>query len=254
MLKDNKMINIIMPMAGRGSRFEKMGYKQPKPLINLGGMPFFWWAVKGLLSSYSGEFKLIFIVLQNHIDDYQIDKEILKFFTDSEIVAIPSVTNGALETAVLGLKNITNEAPVLINDCDHYFKSVNFDQHIEHLQRKLLSGFLCTFPSDSPKYSYAKFTNEGYLIKTAEKQVISPRAIAGAYAFSSATVLFDNFEDYKTTCPYDELYVSGIFNNMVLKSHKIQEVKLDTHISFGTPDEFMKAKQNKSILVRNIRG
>lgn len=68
-----------MPMAGEGSRFLKEGWTTPKPLIELNGQPLFKHAISSVTDK-DIQMKYSFIVRQEHIDKYQIDKGIRSFY------------------------------------------------------------------------------------------------------------------------------------------------------------------------------
>ena len=81
-------LHIIMPMAGEGSRFLKEGWTTPKPLIQLHGVPLFKRAI-GSVYAEGVPMKYSFIVRQNHMDEYGIDKGILSFLPEANIFSAP---------------------------------------------------------------------------------------------------------------------------------------------------------------------
>ena len=44
-------LNVIMPMGGGGTRFGNHGFNVPKPLIEIYGKPFFYWATQSLVKN-----------------------------------------------------------------------------------------------------------------------------------------------------------------------------------------------------------
>ena len=58
-------MKVVIPLAGRGSRFKEAGFKLPKPLISLIKKPMIAWATANL--DFSPE-NLIFLILREHID------------------------------------------------------------------------------------------------------------------------------------------------------------------------------------------
>ncbi len=58
------MLNIVIPMAGAGSRFAVAGYKDPKPLIPIHGVPMIRLIIENLKPS--SEHKFIFICQKAH--------------------------------------------------------------------------------------------------------------------------------------------------------------------------------------------
>ena len=96
-------INLIIPMAGGGTRFKKEGIEMPKPLINLNGKPFFFWATQSIVKFLKVE-KLIFIVLKEHVEKYEIDKKILEYYPEAQLKVIDKVLNGAVLTCLEGVE------------------------------------------------------------------------------------------------------------------------------------------------------
>lgn len=120
-----KKLHLIMPMGGGGTRFGNVGYESPKPLIDLFGKPFFYYATKSI-TDYIDVESVTFVVLQDHVDRFGIDKEILNYFPDAKIEVIPEVLPGAVLTCMAGVKNIPEGEGVIFNDCDHAFVCSSF--------------------------------------------------------------------------------------------------------------------------------
>lgn len=226
---------LIMPMAGRGSRFAREGIRQPKPLVPLEGMPFFWWAVESVRRAAAIE-RMIFVVLQEHVAEWKLDRCIQDFYPEAEIVAIPEVTAGSAETAALGAAAASAELPIVINDCDHAFLAPPMDDAACRLQR--CAAMLMTFRSQSPNYSYVRLGPMGEVTGTVEKQVVSDFAIAGCYLFRSPGLFLRQFQRYVQNCPYSELFISGLYNQMLAEDFPVERIELEEHFAFGTPDEY----------------
>lgn len=238
----SEKVTMIMPMAGRGSRFAAKGEVRPKPMIEIGDAPFFDWASRGIVDVFP-KAQLIFVVLQEHINNYDIDEIVLKRFPSSNVIAVPQVTSGSLETALIGLQAADRDAHIIINDCDHAFSYPQLHDACRALKTDA-AGFLSHFHSDSPNFSFALYDVQGNLIETAEKRVISNRAIAGIYGFRDASTLEQAAKLYSEHCPYPELFVSGIYNDMVQSGQKVCGYDLKDHMAFGTPEEFLQAESD----------
>lgn len=234
--RDMSNIALIMPMAGRGSRFAAIGIKEPKPLIELNGRPFFWWAVESVRRTVSVR-EMVFVVLDEHCEQFGIDKRIVYYYPDAQIVKIPDVTSGAAETAQVGLSYVRSNGPVAINDCDHAFICHDLAAVASTLTTSACGALLC-FRSDNPAYSYIKLDWKGEIVGTVEKKVVSPYAIAGCYLFSSPAVFASIYESYRTTCPYSELFISGLYDLLAARGEKLLKLEAEQHRSFGTPEEF----------------
>ena len=239
----NQQIHLIMPMAGAGSRFFKNGFVMPKPLIEINDKPFLYWATKSI-SNFIEVKDITFVVLKQHIEEFQIDKKIKEHFPEANIVIIPEVLNGAVLTCMNGIKEINDDLPIIFNDCDHAFISSKFNSYANFGNFDELDGGLLTFESNEPKYSFLQMDENGNVINTVEKKVVSNHAICGAYYFKNKDLFLDCANEYLDKCNYSEYFVSGVYNIMAEKNKKIANFKCDIHVPFGTPDEYYAAKDN----------
>lgn len=235
-------LHIIMPMAGEGSRFLKEGWTTPKPLIQLHGMPLFKRAI-GSVQADGMQMKYSFIVRQNHIDEYSIDKGILSFFPKANIFSVQQTTRGAVETCLMAESAIDDNDAVVVMDCDLEFRSKQFIELIKAALdtsgEEAEGGALVSFESDSPKYSYAQIDENNVVIRTAEKEVISNHALCGAYFFSSGKrfkqVAHQLMNEQNFAKP--EYYVSLLYNYLIAAGEKIYLAPMEEYYSYGTPEE-----------------
>lgn len=235
-------LHIIMPMAGEGSRFLKEGWITPKPLIELKGMPLFKRAI-GSVQIDDVPMKYSFIVRQEHIDKYGIDKGIKSFLPEAEIFSVLQTTRGAVETCLLAESAIDDEDGVIVMDCDLEFRSKEFLKIISDIlsypASKSEGGALVSFESDQPRYSYAEVGNDGFVKRTAEKEVISNHALCGAYFFSTGKRFKEiahqllNEPEFKKP----EYYVSLLYNYMLAEGEKVRLAPMEEYYSYGTPEE-----------------
>ena len=233
-----------MPMAGEGSRFLKEGNTTPKPLIMAKGLPFFLRAINSL-KEIKAIRKYSFIVRQEHISNYEIDKRMLEYFPKANIISVEKTTRGAVETCMLSRKFIQKDDAILILDCDLEFKSNKFTKLVTDSLSKSINevngGVLVSFSSDNPRYSYALANSLGIVIKTAEKEVISENALAGAYFFSKAESFLIVADQLLATTKIDkpEYYVSLLYNTLIQNGELVKLANTDSYASFGTPEELM---------------
>lgn len=235
-------LHIIMPMAGEGSRFLKEGWTTPKPLIELKGTPLFQRAISSVKIE-DVPMKYSFIVRQEHIDKYGIDKGIKALLPEANIFSVLKTTRGAVETCLMAESAIDDEDGVVVMDCDLEFRS---SQYIDILREELslpvkeaTGGALVSFESDDTRYSYAALGEDGYVTRTAEKEVISNHALCGAYFFSSgkcfkeiAHRLLDEPEFKKP-----EYYVSLLYNYLLEAGQRVRLANMEAFYSYGTPEE-----------------
>ncbi len=233
-------MQLVILAAGKGLRYKNSGFENPKPLINIQDKPLFWWAAESAMSSCSFS-SLHFAVLKDHVLDFAIDEEILKYYPFARIHVLDAVTSGAAETLAVVANQLIQEKPFCSIDCDLAFSF--YEQDAFKFFEGSYAG-LCTFNSIDPAYSYAKINEYSQLIKTYEKKVISQNAIAGIYYFKTPQIYMENYSAYRLNCEYTELYISGIFNIMIERCLKISVLPLKNHISLGTPENLLSAREH----------
>jgi NDP-sugar pyrophosphorylase family protein len=234
-------INLVMPMAGGGSRFKDIGINEPKPLIKIKDRPFFFYAVESI-RKFCNIKELIFIVLKQHEEDFNISAVIKGYYPEAKIIIIPELLNGPVLTCLNALKEINNDYPVIFNDCDHCFNSFDLGEFFEE-KYKNFDGALLTFISNDSAYSYCKEEN-GLVKETVEKNVVSDKAICGSYIFRDIKYFTENSKFYMQECSYKEFFMSGVFNSAIKRGGRFVAIKTDFHISFGTPKELELCRGN----------
>lgn len=241
-MKTLRPLHVIMPMAGEGSRFLKEGWTIPKPLIELKGRPLFMHAISSVQNN-DLMLKYSFIVRQEHIDKFHIDEQIKKNLPQANIFSVDKTTRGAVETCMMAESKILDDDGIIVMDCDLEFRSTSFVGIIKKILALPLcvaeGGALVSFESNEPRYSYAEIDNNGFVKRTAEKEVISNHALCGAYFFSSgqrfkqiANKLLSEPEFKKP-----EYYVSLLYNYLLADGEKVQLATMEKYCSYGTPEE-----------------
>lgn len=238
-----------MPMAGEGQRFVNEGIDIPKPLLMANGTFLFLRALKSINIENIENIKYSFVVRKSHIDNYDIDKKILNEYPNANIHIVEKTTNGAIETCLLATDCNSKDSAVLILDCDLEFKSEEFSKSINKqlkLKDETLGGILLSFNSFNKRYSYAKIDEKMNVLLTAEKEVISDHALIGAYYFNDECLFASISEElrndfYKGSLNKDELYISLLYNRLIMKGKKVKLYKTNFFKSYGTPEEFIES-------------
>ena len=238
-----KKLHLIIPMGGRGSRFSKNGFVIPKPLIEINGKPFLYWATRSI-EKYIEVADITFVVLNQHIRENHIDEVIRQYYPKADIVAVDfeEVAQGPVMTCLSGLRNIHDDNPILFNDCDHMFCCDVFNKDANNGSFDY-DGALLTFESDQPQYSYIRY-EDGRIVGTIEKVVASKSAICGAYVVKNAETFQAMAEKYFKACNYKEFFVSGIYNVMCDEGMTVRNYTTDFHVPFGIPEEYQVAKDS----------
>jgi len=236
-------VHLIMPMGGAGSRFFKNGYVMPKPLIEIENKPFFYWATRSI-EKFVDIYDLTFIVLQEHIDKFKIKDKILEFFPFAKIAVIPEILKGAVLTCMEGISQISDDMPIIFNDCDHAFYCKEFYEYCNSGNFNDIDGALLTFTSNDPKFSFLELDENQNVLRTIEKVAVSDKAICGAYYFRNVNIFKEAVNEYLRKCEYNEYFVSGVYNIMAEHGKVIKHFNVDSHMPFGTPDEYNEAKNS----------
>jgi len=229
------MINIVIPMAGRGQRFLDKGYTTPKPLLMLDGKPM----IKHVIDTMEvpGS-RFVFLIRKDHCKEYNLDKKLKEIKPDAEIVIVDKITEGAICTVLLAQKFFNNDDSVIIKDCDQII-NWNPEHFFEFVQRNKVDGSIITINTDNPGYSFAKVNNRGHITQTAEKSVISNSGSVGIYYFGKGKDLINyaNMMIDKNIRVNNEFYVAPVYNEAIGDGLKIKTYDIEKMWGIGTPED-----------------
>lgn len=219
-------ISLVMPMAGSGSRFKEFT-SLPKPLVPVSGLPMFVHAYRSLRNVNR---QTIAVVRKENHDE--INEAWKNFEIEGNLIAIAPTPN-PVQTSLFAKPFLDLDQPIVLLDCDLRF---DCPEYLDFLTSwNMESNYDVAFPvfkSNSSKYSYARLNRDHQVLEVQEKCVISPFAIAGAYAFKSSRKFFNFAENGKT---YN--YVSEVIQEMLRAGLRAKAFPAKEHISFGTPEE-----------------
>jgi len=238
-------ITVIMPMNGLGQRFLDAGFLRPKPLIKVDGKPMFMKALESFPSNL--DIENIFVIRKNHDDQYHLAEMIKEKYSRAKIVVLESDTKGAVETCLKAESVINLDLPIIVADCDIRFISA---EYITKIENNNADGLLVSFRSADPRYSYAAVEN-GKVLRTAEKIVISDHALLGGYYFSTGELflkLAHEFMEKPLPKNLNEYYLSHLFNILLAKNGRVEIAEADSYDIWGTPEELRKYKE-KDVLI-----
>ena len=167
------MLNIVVPMAGWGSRFARAGFKLPKPLIPVLGRPMIEFVSDNLRPTVH---RFIYIVLQEQVDQFQLDQRLKQWSPGCIVLPISEVTQGAACTVLLVAKHIDNSDPLMIANCDQWV-GININDYLDAFERSGVDGYIMTMKANDPKWSYLRFANDGTVSEVVEKKVVSRKRL-----------------------------------------------------------------------------
>ncbi|MBI3837573.1 MAG: glycosyltransferase family 2 protein [Planctomycetia bacterium] len=230
-------MNIVMPMAGRGSRFVQIGIRTPKPLIDVRGKPMYAWATDGLPLSLAR--RLIFICLREHLDDLALARDIKSRYAryNPAIIALDEVTQGQACTVLVARALIENDEPLLIFNADTYCPTT-LVQALEALGPNV-DGVLDVFSAPGDKWSFARIDEGGRVLETAEKRRISEWATTGLYYFCRGRDFVRHAEAMIAAGERSnqEFYVAPVYNRMIAAGANIRANIVDKVWVLGTPED-----------------
>lgn len=259
-------MTIVVPMAGRGSRFLEAQhlnpeYSSPKPLINIKGKPMVQWALESLpfvhLPFRRAKTKkirvfptnLVFICRRDHEEDFEISKLLKEIFSDYiRVLFVDQITRGAAETVLLAKNIINTDEDIIVSDSDHFFDGTNLYGVILG-KGENTAGIIPVFqpPDNEPKWSFTLFNRRGVASavgeKDAELALKGAYANIGAYYFSSGRLFVEEAEsmirdgDMYGSSDKKEFYVAPIYDRLIKKGHRVEVAITPRMWGLGTPKD-----------------
>jgi hypothetical protein len=231
--KDSRL-NVLVPMAGAGSRFAQQGYTFPKPLIEVNGKPM----IQVVVENLNIEAHYTFIVQQEHYEKYNLKYMLNLIAPGCDIVQVNGITEGAACSTLLAKDYIDNDSPLLIANSDQYIEW-NSNECMYAFSADSIDGGILTFESSHPKWSYVKLGHDGFVNEVAEKQVISNHATVGVYYWKKGSdyIKYVNQMIQKNIRVNNEFYVCPVFNEAIQDNKKIKVKKIEKMWGIGTPED-----------------
>jgi dTDP-glucose pyrophosphorylase len=229
------MINILIPMAGEGSRF-KLTHNVPKPLITIDEKPMIVRAIEslGILGKYH------FVVRDNEYMQQTIGA-IYSTCPNPNIVSINYATEGSAESALVMESYIDKDSELIIANCDQIMNWNSYD--VLSTLRKY-DGAVVTIQDNDPKHSYVK-TEDGVAVQFVEKQVISNNALTGIHYWKHANYFFESAKrmiaDRKKSAN-GEYYIAPTYNYLIRDGMDIGICRIpnSNYHPVGTPEDLEK--------------
>ena len=230
-------MNIVMPMAGRGSRFADVGFAVPKPLIDVRGKPMYAWAMASLPLELAR--RVIFICLDEHLRDRALEEDIRSRYAAHapSIISLDHVTQGQACTVLTARELIDNDEPLLIYNADTYCKT-HLAQHLRELPATV-AGVLGVFEAPGDKWSFARTDEHGRVVETAEKRRISNWASTGLYYFAHGRDFVRHTDAMIADDERErgEFYVAPVYNRLIAAGGDVRIDVADEVWALGTPED-----------------
>jgi dTDP-glucose pyrophosphorylase len=214
------MLNIVIPMAGAGSRFAQAGYLDPKPLIPICGIPMIGLVIRNLAPKAPHRF--IFVCQQAHLDQYNLAGQLSQWAPGSIIVPINGLTEGAACTVLAARQFIDTSAPLMIANSDQWV-DFSIDDYLAAMNVRDLDGYIMTMKANDPKWSFVGLSEEGFVTKVVEKEVISDEATVGIYNFRQGKVFVSAANEMIASDlrVNGEFYVAPAYNVLISRGFQV---------------------------------
>ena len=229
-------MNVLIPMAGAGKRFEEMGYSFPKPLVDVDGKPM----IQLVVESLNIDAKYIYVVQKEHYEKYNLKHLLNLISPNCKIIQIDEMTEGAACTTLLAEKYINNDEPLLMANSDQYL-DWNSNEFMYSMIADDIDGGILTFTATHPKWSFAKLNKDGFVERVAEKDPISNIATVGVYFWTRGSdyVKYAKQMIEKDIRTNNEFYVCPVYNQGIEDGKKIKTYHIDKEQMWGlgTPED-----------------
>lgn len=233
------VIEIVIPMAGMGSRFQAAGYKNPKPFIDVMGKPMIEWVIDNVKpTQYKSHFT--FICHEEHLKSFPVEQILKSKLPDASIVTVKNTTEGAACTVLLAIEYLKHGRPLLLANSDQWV-DVKVDDFLKQAIDSDVDGSIMTFEASDKKWSFARIDSSGRVTQVAEKNPISNHATVGIYYFKRAQDFVNGALEMirKNIRTNGEFYVCPVYNELIAEKKNIHifEIEPWKMNGLGTPED-----------------
>jgi HAD superfamily hydrolase (TIGR01509 family) len=227
-------LNVLIPMAGAGSRFQAAGYTFPKPLIEVKGKPM----IQVVVENLNIDANFIYVVQKEHREKYNLDTLLNLITPNCKIVETDGMTEGAACTALLAKEYIDVDAPLFFANSDQ-FVEWDSNEFLYKMNETNADGGIVSFKATHPKWSFAKVDENGLVTEVAEKNPISDIATVGYYYWKHGSDFVKYAEQMieKDIRVNNEFYVCPVFNEAIADCKKIKTFDIPKMWGIGTPED-----------------
>lgn len=215
---------IVMPMAGLGTR---LGSDIPKPLVSVGGRPMVQVAIESL--GLTGRF--VFIIQSAHDQSHTLGRTLREIVPDCYVVLVDEIPQGPA-ASVLAARHLITEGPLLVANVD---QALDWDPDGFRAATENVDGLVAVHRSTDPSLSYA-LTQNGYVVRTAEKKAISDQATCGLYWFRDGTSFLAAADEmiHAEDTINGEFYIAPVYNYAIAKGSRVRTFEVRAMHNLGT--------------------
>lgn len=231
---EDRELNVVIPMAGAGSRFSKAGYTFPKPLIEVQGKPM----IQVVVENLNVKANFIFIVRKEHREMYSLDTTLNLIAPNCKIVVVDKLTEGAACTALLAKEHINNNKPLFFANSDQ-FVEWNSNEFFYKMNETDCDGGIPVFTSTHPKWSFIRTNDDGNILEVQEKNPISDKATVGFYYFKNGSEFVRCAEEMieNNDRVNGEFYLCPVYNYLIKDGGIVKPFNIKEMWGLGTPED-----------------
>ena len=237
----DEKLNVLIPMAGAGSRFANAGYTFPKPLIDVEGKPM----IQVVVENLNIDANYIYVVQKSHREKYNLDTLLNLITPNCTIVEVDGVTEGAACTTLLAKEFIDNGNPLFFANSDQ-FVEWDSNEFFYKMNENDADGGIPVFHSTHPKWSFAKLDEDGFVTEVQEKNPISDLATIGFYYWKHGSDFVKYAEEMieQDIRVNGEFYVCPVYNNAIKGGLKVRTFDTPKMWGLGTPEDLKHYLEN----------
>jgi NDP-sugar pyrophosphorylase family protein len=238
-------MKIVIPMSGMGKRFTEKGYKDPKPLIDVCGVPM----IYHVIDLFPGEHEFHFICNDMHLTTTKMREILLAKVPDAKIHSVSADNRKGPVDAVLQIRDsIAGSDEIIVSYCD-YGTEWDYAAFLKEMREEKADGGIASYIGFHPHmlgtdhYAYMKHQDK-WVSAIQEKKPftddkMSEYASNGTYYFRSADLMlyyFQKLVDLDLSI-HGEYYVSMVYNLMIADSLRVRIFEIQKMLQWGTPGD-----------------
>lgn len=240
-------MDLLVPCAGKSSRFHTT---RPKYLLTMSDGKLM---IQNTIDQFIPKFnRILFAVLKEHDEKFHSSLILKKIFPKCEILILDEVTKGQAETVFKMLEYFDVKNPFLVKDPDSYFELSSLFKS----NKNYISICQANKVKDVKLYnkSFVEISDQNYILKTSEKEIISNSFSCGGYFFTNPNDFIKSYIKYNKLQMIGELFISNIIEMMIDDGFIFHPMECINYVDLGTYDDWIKYTKTKSSYFFDIDG
>lgn len=256
-----KPLSLLIPAAGKGSRFSDIGIDIPKPLISIWEIPMLLWVITNF--PLQPQDKVVVLSQSSHAVPTKLRDFLMNVNFVVEFVEIDYWTDGPAHSLEILLSNVAPDSPVICANSDQ-FVFEGLDSFTDAVRQGNTDGQILTMEASSNAWSYVGRAANGRVNRVIEKVEISKEATVGVYGWSTSTICRDALAWQRSIGQKvnNEFYVAPSYHHLITQNLEISTHSVGIHgegvHGLGTPSDlehFMtlaNAKEARNLVLRRL--